>query len=58
MDQSVKVRMDQRKTRSVKTGIVVRQGRCLSPNLFSLSRGLPYEGRSRESLETSQYEEK
>jgi len=46
MDQSVKVRMDQRKTWSVKTGRVVRRGYCVSPNLFSLYRGLPYEGTS------------
>jgi hypothetical protein len=36
MDQSVKVRMDQRKTRSMKTGRVVRQECCLSPILFNL----------------------
>ena len=36
MDQSVKVRMDQAETRSMKTGRVVRQEFCLSPILFNL----------------------
>jgi len=57
MDQSVQVRMDQRKTRRAKTGKVVKEC-CLSPNLFSLYGGLPYEGSSRKNLETLQYEEK
>jgi len=33
-DQSVTVRLEQMKARSVKTGRGVRQGRCLSQNLF------------------------
>jgi hypothetical protein len=36
MEQSVKVRLDQGETRSVKTGRGVRQGCCLSPILFNL----------------------
>jgi hypothetical protein len=36
MDQSVKVRVDQGVTRSVKTGKGVRQECCLSPILFSI----------------------
>jgi retron-type reverse transcriptase len=36
MAQSVKVRLNRRKTRSVKTGRGVRQGCCLSPILFKL----------------------
>jgi hypothetical protein len=36
MEQSVKIRLDQEETRSVKTGRGVRQGCCLSPILFNL----------------------
>jgi hypothetical protein len=36
MGQSVKVRLDQGDTRSVKAGKGVRQGYCLSPILFNL----------------------
>jgi len=36
MAQSVKVRLNRGKTRSVKTGRGVRQGCCLSPILFNL----------------------
>jgi hypothetical protein len=36
MEQSVKVRLDQGQTRSVRTGRGVRQGCCLSPILFNL----------------------
>jgi hypothetical protein len=36
MEQSVKVRLDQGETRSVKIGRGVRQGCCLSPILFNL----------------------
>ena len=36
IDQSVKLRMDQGNTRSVKTGRGVRQGCCLSPSLSNL----------------------
>jgi len=36
MAQSVKVRLNQRETRIVKTGRAVRQGCCLSPILFNL----------------------
>jgi hypothetical protein len=36
MDQSVKVQLNQGVTKSVKTGIRVRQGCCLSPLLFNL----------------------
>jgi hypothetical protein len=36
MDQSVKIKLDQGETRSVKTGRGVRQGCCLSPILFNL----------------------
>ena len=36
MAQSVKVQMNRRETRSVKTGRGVRQGCCLSPMLFGL----------------------
>jgi hypothetical protein len=36
MEQSVKVRLDQGGTRSVKIGRGVRQGCCLSPILFNL----------------------
>ena len=36
MDQRVKVRLHRGETRSVKTGRGVRQGCCLSPNLFNL----------------------
>jgi len=36
MDQSVKLKLDQRDTRSVKTGKGVRQGCCFSPTLFNL----------------------
>jgi hypothetical protein len=36
MDQSVKVRLDQGVTKSVKMGRGVRQGCCLSPLLFNL----------------------
>jgi hypothetical protein len=36
MDQSVKVRLDQGVTKSVKTGRGVRQGSCLSPLLLNL----------------------
>ena len=36
MAQSVKVRLNRRKTRSVKIGRGVRQGCCLSPILFNL----------------------
>ena len=35
MDQSVKVRLDQGQTRSVKSGRGVRQRRCLAPTLFN-----------------------
>jgi hypothetical protein len=38
MGQSVKVRLDQGDTRSVKAGKGVRQGCCLSPILFNLRR--------------------
>jgi hypothetical protein len=38
MDQSVKVRLDQGETRSVKIGRGVRQGCCLSPIVLSLCR--------------------
>jgi hypothetical protein len=36
MDQSIKLKLDQGKTRSVKTGRGVRQGCCLSLILFNL----------------------
>jgi hypothetical protein len=36
MGQSVKVKLDQGETRSVKTGRGVRQGCCLSPILFNV----------------------
>ena len=36
MDQRVKVRLDRGETRSVQLGRGVRQGYCLSPNLFTL----------------------
>jgi hypothetical protein len=36
MEQSVKIRLHQGETRSVKTGRGVRQGCCLSPILFNL----------------------
>jgi hypothetical protein len=36
MKQSVKIRLDQGETRSVKIGRGVRQGCCLSPILFNL----------------------
>jgi hypothetical protein len=36
MEQSVKIRLDQGETRSVKIGRGVRQGSCLSPILFNL----------------------
>jgi hypothetical protein len=36
MEQSVKVRLDQGETRSVKIGSGVRQGCCLSPIMFNL----------------------
>jgi hypothetical protein len=36
MEQSVKIRLDQGETRSVKIGRGVRQGCCLSPILFIL----------------------
>jgi hypothetical protein len=36
MEQSVKIRLDQGETRSVKIGRGVRQGCCLSPILFNL----------------------
>jgi hypothetical protein len=36
MDQSVTIRLEQLETRSVKTGRRVRQGCCLSQNLFKL----------------------
>jgi hypothetical protein len=36
MEQSVKIRLDQGKTRSVKIGRGVRQGCCLSSILFNL----------------------
>jgi hypothetical protein len=36
MDQSVKVKLDQRSRRSVKIGRGVREGCCLSPILFNL----------------------
>jgi hypothetical protein len=36
MEQSVKIRLDQGETRSVKIGRAVRQGCCLSPILFNL----------------------
>jgi hypothetical protein len=36
MDQSVKLKLDQRSRRSVKIGRGVREGRCLSPILFNL----------------------
>jgi hypothetical protein len=36
MEQSVKIRLDQGETRSVKIGKGVRQGCCLSPILFNL----------------------
>jgi putative lipoic acid-binding regulatory protein len=36
MEQSVKIRLDQEETRSVKIGRGVRQGCCLSPILFKL----------------------
>jgi hypothetical protein len=36
MEQSVKVRLDQEETRSVKIGRGVRKGCCLSPILFNL----------------------
>jgi len=36
MAQSVKVRLNRRETRSVKTGRGVRQGCCLLPILFNL----------------------
>jgi hypothetical protein len=35
-NESVTLRMDQEDTRSVKIGRAVRQGCCLSPNLFNL----------------------
>jgi hypothetical protein len=36
MEQSVKIRLDQGETRSVKIGRGVRQGCCLSPIVFNL----------------------
>jgi hypothetical protein len=36
MDQCIKLKLDQRETRKVKTGGGVRQGCCLSPILFNL----------------------
>jgi hypothetical protein len=36
MDQSVKIKPEQREARSVKTGKGVRQRYCLSPILFNL----------------------
>ena len=36
MEQKVKVRLDRGDTRSVQIGRGVRQGCCLSPNLFNL----------------------
>ena len=36
MDQHVKLKLDQRETKRVKTGGEVRQGCCLSPILFDL----------------------
>jgi len=36
MDQSVKLKLDQEKTRCVKIGREVRQGCCLSPILINL----------------------
>jgi len=47
MAQSVKLRLNRRETRSVKTGRGVRQGCCLSPILFDLY----CECRSKEALE-------
>jgi hypothetical protein len=38
VDQSVKVRLDQGETRSMKTGRRVGQGYCLSPIIFDLHR--------------------
>jgi hypothetical protein len=35
IDQSVKVRLDQGETKSVKTGINISKGCCLSPILFN-----------------------
>jgi hypothetical protein len=52
MEQSVKVRLDQGETRSVKIGRRVRQGCCLLPILFNLySEYLTKE--ALEGLETS-----
>jgi hypothetical protein len=47
MEQSVRIRLDQRETRSVKIGRGVRQGYCLSPILFNLYS----EYRTKEALE-------
>jgi tryptophan 2,3-dioxygenase len=38
MDQEVKVRLDQRETRSVKSGIGVRQGCCFVTNFIPLTQ--------------------
>jgi retron-type reverse transcriptase len=57
MEQSVKVRLDQGETRSVKIGRGVRQGWCLSPILFNYTAST-LRRELLKGLETSKQEDK